>query len=189
MVGECHCKAKTVNKSGYTAASLALISEQEAICNYLARNGYEPDPKLKKNASSPSMSKLTRIISEGNVDKLKNALKKSSLHSKFTDALGETLLHKACKNGKTEIVRYLVMECGYDVNLKNTNGQTPFHAACIEGYISVVSILVQQRHDTELSQYVHSGRPNEVQCYRLYLLYLVNLVDLNTSIWLQTSDH
>ncbi len=30
---------------------------------------------------------------------------------------------------KTEIVQYLVMEYGHDVNLKNMNGKTPFYVA------------------------------------------------------------
>jgi ankyrin repeat protein len=56
---------------------------------------------------------------------------------------GDTLLHAAASQGKTDIVREL-LSYGADVNAKNNDGITPIHNAAVNNNGEIVKILVSK---------------------------------------------
>ena len=54
--------------------------------------------------------------------------KGANIEAKNND--GDTPLHYACLNQKTEIVKYFI-EKGANIEAKNKNGNTPLHYACM----------------------------------------------------------
>ncbi len=65
------------------------------------------------------------------------------------------LLHIACKNGNTEVVK-LLLEHGANVNQQNENGQTPLRTACIYANSDVVQILLKHGADIASINFEHS---------------------------------
>jgi ankyrin repeat protein len=54
-------------------------------------------------------------------------------------------LHYACQEGHADVVKYLVEECGCDVNVCTRDGLTPLHLACKHGHsIEVVKFLLNR---------------------------------------------
>jgi ankyrin repeat protein len=58
----------------------------------------------------------------------------------------ETLLHKAAKNGHTEVVT-LLLDRGADINAINCDGSTPLHKAASNGHTEVVRLLLDKGAD------------------------------------------
>ena len=63
----------------------------------------------------------------------------------FTDKFNMSGLHYACQKGHTGLVKYLVEECGCDINVLNGDGLTPLHLACKYGNsVEVVKYLLNR---------------------------------------------
>jgi ankyrin repeat protein len=60
---------------------------------------------------------------------IKYLLKKVG-NPKATNAYGESLLHRQCRDGSLKNVQYLIENDFADVSAKNKKGQTPLHLAC-----------------------------------------------------------
>lgn len=56
---------------------------------------------------------------------------------------GETDLHKACINGKMQVVQHL-LEQGHPVNTRDYCGWLPIHEACICGHKEIVELLLEK---------------------------------------------
>jgi hypothetical protein len=59
---------------------------------------------------------------------------------------GETLLHIACDNGKTDIVE-IILNAGCELNKLNDEGETPLHLAVYRGYKNIVTLLLKHKAD------------------------------------------
>ena len=72
----------------------------------------------------------------------------------LTAARGGNVLHHAIKNRKFSFMRYLILQCGMDPNVKFTSldsygsttliGLTPLHCAVVKGDVRTVTFLVDQ---------------------------------------------
>lgn len=66
---------------------------------------------------------------------------------------GGTALHVAAAKGYTEVLKLLI-QAGYDVNIKDYDGWTPLHAAAHWGKEEACRILVENLCDTEITNKV-----------------------------------
>ncbi|XP_006823931.1 uncharacterized protein LOC100375149 [Saccoglossus kowalevskii] len=57
----------------------------------------------------------------------------------------KTLLHKAAEWGHLHILKYLVSECGFDVNVRSKDGITPLHLAASYGNPVIVKFLLDHK--------------------------------------------
>lgn len=55
-----------------------------------------------------------------------------------TTQSGWTVLHTACSNGYTKIVKLLTDDVGMPINYKTNRGYTPLHLACRDGHFDIV---------------------------------------------------
>ncbi|XP_067676346.1 serine/threonine-protein phosphatase 6 regulatory ankyrin repeat subunit A-like [Haliotis asinina] len=62
----------------------------------------------------------------------------------LTDKNGNTILHRACRGGDIEVVKYIVSKKMVDINTGKRKNQTSLMLACLWGHKAVVELLVQQ---------------------------------------------
>ena len=63
----------------------------------------------------------------------------------FIDKFGKSGLHYACQEGHADVVKYLVEECGCDINVCDRDGLTPLHLACKHGHnVDIVKYLLSR---------------------------------------------
>lgn len=67
--------------------------------------------------------------------------------NKAANGCGDTPLHKACRRGHLEMVRYFVLERRANVRVRDEDGDLPIHSACIMGHVDVVRFLVQHKNN------------------------------------------
>lgn len=82
------------------------------------RNAREPDAKAMLNAAE-----------EGNLEKIKELVKKDPLLLDCTDKDGYTPLHRACYGNNIEVVEYL-LGSGVKIDTKTQDEWQPLHSAC-----------------------------------------------------------
>lgn len=63
---------------------------------------------------------------------------------RYANAVGNTLLLRACKNGNLPVARVLLAECGADVNAANRFGETPLWWAAKNGHPGIVRLLLKR---------------------------------------------
>jgi ankyrin repeat protein len=54
---------------------------------------------------------------------------------------GDSLLHYAIFDNKTEFVKHMIELFENEINMKNEDGNTPLHYACIRGNLEIVKLL------------------------------------------------
>ena len=59
------------------------------------------------------------------------------------DAIGQTILHNACNNSHTSLVRHLVTKYSCDLNARDRNGETPFTSVGLGGSRGVLGAVDQ----------------------------------------------
>ncbi|XP_044051198.1 SMC5-SMC6 complex localization factor protein 1 [Siniperca chuatsi] len=75
------------------------------------------------------------------------------------NAVGETLLHRACKRNQVETVLQILALPGTDVNVKDHAGWTPLHEACNHGSTSCVEALLRHHPAPVLNNQVGGVSP------------------------------
>ena len=68
------------------------------------------------------------LCSQGNLDKVKNAIASNEMLLAIVDSAGNTGLHHAVASGKTEIIKFLV-DRGMNPQIQNLEGKTPLGIA------------------------------------------------------------
>ena len=103
---------------------------------------------IKKHVGFDSMSLILYICQYGdaeddpNLTTLRKATKNRDLLYKLkTGHQRLTPLHLACAYDQIKVVKYLLSECGVDVNDVDKEGWTPLHSACVEGHTEIVELL------------------------------------------------
>jgi ankyrin repeat protein len=87
---------------------------------------------------------LDAIEDGGSYKQIKNLLIKSN--NKYTNHIGMTLLHFAAKHQNTKIVK-LLLDAGFDPNIRDNFGWTPIMDASINGRIKNVRALLEAGAD------------------------------------------
>ena len=75
-----------------------------------------------------------------------NAVKLMKIIFYARDTLGEPLLHRACRFGRTEIVRMMISSSkdkAIDFDARNSNNNTALHVACVYGETKIVQVLLK----------------------------------------------
>jgi len=109
-------------------------------------------PRAKNNMSAPMVSSpvkstntitpLLGAIINGDADLVRTALQDHPEHLNTAYAQnGNTPLHVAALNGKTEIVKFLLAQPGIDKTLKNNDGKTAADLAQAKGFTEIVMLL------------------------------------------------
>ena len=104
-----------------------------------------------------------------------------------TDKDGNTLLHDACAEGKSELLQLLI-ENGADVLRPDTHGNAPIHIACVNFRLETLKILLNCKHcdpnqqnedgDTALHIVCRMRNGNELE----YLKLLMSVPGINPDI-------
>ncbi|XP_015792362.1 putative mediator of RNA polymerase II transcription subunit 26 [Tetranychus urticae] len=66
-------------------------------------------------------------------------------------ALGETILHRAARQGYTHIVRYCLATNTCDINARDNAGYTPLHECCSRGHLEIARALLEHGADIDSS--------------------------------------
>ena len=115
-----------------------------------------------------SLSKDEQVVwaaSGGELEKVKSLCSDPVVdlnwqHQKF----GVTALHGACKNGRVEVVKYLLSLKEIDPNKPTNEGVTPFFIACQEGHKEVVSMLLSDPRVDPMKPANEGSTPILVAC-------------------------
>ncbi|XP_061117005.1 SMC5-SMC6 complex localization factor protein 1 isoform X2 [Conger conger] len=75
------------------------------------------------------------------------------------NAVGETLLHRACKKNQVETLLRVLPHPGTDVNVKDHAGWTPLHEACNHGSSACVRALLEHCPTLQLETQVDGVSP------------------------------
>lgn len=90
---------------------------------------------------------LTAIRSR-NIDQLRT-FHESGRPLKCSNQFGESLLHLACRRGFVDVARFLILEAGVPVQVKDDYGRTPLHDACwtCDPNFELVELILKQSAD------------------------------------------
>ncbi len=106
---------------------LKILKSFNADFNILDKRGINP---------------LVSAYNENDLKTMKILLERGADPNLWKDTKGETLLHYACRKGKTEIIK-LLLEYGANPNLqsKDAFGYTPIHWVAQEGYNNIIDLI------------------------------------------------
>jgi hypothetical protein len=88
---------------------------------------------------------LIKVFRENNVEKCRE-LYNAGQSFQCCNRFGESLIHMACRRGWTDLVKFLVLEAGCSLIVRDDYGRTPFHDACWtpEPNFKLVEFLMEQ---------------------------------------------
>ncbi|KAL3509396.1 hypothetical protein ACH5RR_028797 [Cinchona calisaya] len=117
------------------AASMGYLNEVRFILNQCPPSAIEKD----KRGFLP----IRWASIEGHVAVIKELLLHCPEPRELLDQNGRSILHFAAKNGKHEVVRYILKDKQYEelVNMKDRQGNTPLHLAAMHWHPKIVSAL------------------------------------------------
>lgn len=91
--------------------------------------------------------------------------------------LGETVLHRAARQGYTEVVLYCLETKYVEIDAKDNAGYTPLHECCARGHLQIARYLLQYGADVNASaaggiRPIHDAVENDhIEVVRLLLSY------------------
>lgn len=112
---------------------------------YKAKGVVTPDVP-ERDTTFRTMREMMELISQGNVDELRERLNADSSLINTVDHTGATLLHWAADRGSAECADALI-DCGANLTRKKNNGVTPLHVAAALGRDEVVRLLLDRGAD------------------------------------------
>ncbi|CAH2277951.1 phosphatase 1 regulatory subunit 12A isoform X1 [Pelobates cultripes] len=125
-----------VNSEGDTPLDIAEEEPmQELLKNEINRQGIDVEA-ARKEEERIMLRDARQWLNSGNINDVR--------HSKS----GGTALHVAAAKGYTEVLKLLI-QAGYDVNIKDFDGWTPLHAAAHWGKEEACRILVENLCDID----------------------------------------
>ena len=113
------------------------------------------------------MEKLYQAAQSGNLNVIKNALKRT-INLDSPNPQNWTLLHFACIGGQSEVVRFLI-EKDCNVNCRTNEGVTPLHLAAQVGNEFLIAILVEAGAIIDIRDNVYSHVDNVVSILFYFL--------------------
>ncbi|KAI5729343.1 hypothetical protein M8J76_001575 [Diaphorina citri] len=132
----------------------AAVAGIPASCSNdsLNNNGYHMDIY----GADKGMNKLHKSAYQGNMDKLKLALKCTDIDT--VDEMSRTALHFAITQRHTNIAvqcgntdcTHLMLERGADIDSTDDNGNTALHLATRQGYFNIAALLLKKGADLSI---------------------------------------
>ena len=89
---------------------------------------------------------LNEAIQKGDLDDIKSTVSEDKAKINARDESGNTILHNAVREGKIEIVKYLLSQDA-DVNIKNSSGETSLQIAIYANNEELIHYLVSNGAD------------------------------------------
>ena len=158
-----------------SVSTQCLTNQGNKSSNFLPGNNNKKD-SLKRNACKsprrtkvksgldmirPSKKKKTRI----SADEETSSSSKTSQDACLTfiekpvetkklmanKALGETVLHRAARQGYRDVVQSCLQSPNCDVNVRDNAGYTPLHECVTKGHLEIVRLLLMHGADPEAS--------------------------------------
>ena len=126
-------KINTRNKAGQTPFQLATEGNHKDVINLLGGHG-------GKGGAMPKVD-IFEAAGTGNAEAVRELLEKHPGLVSKKSRTGDTPLHVAAMNGRTEVVK-LLLAGKADVNARNDYGVTPLHNAAGNGLTEVVALLL-----------------------------------------------
>ena len=156
LVSELGCSVACQNESGNTPLHVAFYKGHVDVVRYL----------VSTTDRGGTCTLLHEACSKGDLAMVK-ALTSGQDYKATCSYLNKnrnTPLHFACCEGHTDIVRYLVSECGCSTACENMNGDTPLHLACCYGHTDIARYLVSECGCSTASQNRDGDNPLLVAC-------------------------
>ncbi len=116
--------------------------------------------KLNEELNKDLNNELITACRRGNLDKVKDITYSNDKININNDYNGLYPLNHACFNGQLKIVKFLINQDKYniDVNLQNSNRHTPLIIASLNGYYEiVVFLLYQNKYNVDINIKSASG--------------------------------
>ncbi|NWW80997.1 ANR16 protein, partial [Climacteris rufus] len=91
--------------------------------------------------------RLLRLVQEGKVDLLREELRLQEIPEAWNcrwGRLGDSLLHHAARFGHRDVLEFLVLEVGMDVEVANGDYKRPIHEAASMGHKECVDFLLER---------------------------------------------
>lgn len=128
------------NSSGKTALHIACIKNDAELVESLLENGANPLQKddSGKTALDYAIEKSGTTIFRHLIENV--IIKGNSINDQ--DASGQTLLHKACAQGKTNVAIVLLQNSANHA-ITDNSGQTALHKACAQGITDLAIELLK----------------------------------------------
>lgn len=93
---------------------------------------------------------LFKTIFHGHLNCLQTLLTKGANHMKITLSKGVNVLHVAAENGRTEILKYLLLLFPELININTAEGFCPIHLAVLNNHADCVHLLLSEGADIKL---------------------------------------
>ncbi|KAM4712197.1 ankyrin repeat domain-containing protein 16 [Anableps anableps] len=135
-------ESKTRRTPLHTAA---MHGCEEVVTILLERCGYTPDC-----TDSCGVTPFMDAVSNGHLTVAKLLLEKHQASPLAADVLGVQAVHQVAVTGQEEVLRFLVLDLGVDINQRATDLQlTALHYAAKEGHATVIKTLVELGADLQ----------------------------------------
>jgi ankyrin repeat protein len=102
------------------------------------------------NFKQTPMFSTSLIKSDDQAVRMARVLKELGVKPEQPDNLNQTPLYYASREGKLQLIEYLINEGNCNVNHVDTYGQSPVFYACREGHIEAIKKLVAFGADSDL---------------------------------------
>lgn len=125
------------------------------------------------------------FAADGNIDELLEALNyDDNLSYMYVNDVGSTALHIAANNGHGTCVEIL-LDSGFNINIKDYDGFTALHRAAQEGHFNVVNILLERGIDINIKTNDDGTALHDASCYGhldVVEILLDNGIDIDSKI-------
>ena len=127
-----------LDNDGGTALHSTALAGSLTLFKYLVKH-HQLDPYCKSNEGTTPLH-LAGI--SGNVNMVEYLAGISDVN--YQDHYGQNVLHKACTNGHTDVVEYLIVDKGMVTSVMDNEDCTLLHHAAMSDNLSLVKLLVDQ---------------------------------------------
>lgn len=136
----------SLTDNNFTPLHLAAESGNIEIVDYLIKNGANPKSITKYGSSV--LHYASGAAGESHFDLVKHLMKNYGAMEfiNFQDEEKYTPLHEATHSGNLELSKYLIEECGADINLLTKYGNSILHMAAVSGNLNLVKYLIKKHN-------------------------------------------
>ncbi|KAI3635744.1 hypothetical protein MIR68_006382 [Amoeboaphelidium protococcarum] len=136
------------------SSSSSSLAQQLAVDQQLSSFDTSPSNSAEKRAEDgqsdekfsqdPEVNRLFQAVLAGDLAKVRELVNKDNVQVR--DSCNTSLLHHAVDQGNLEIVKFLVGECGADINAEDSEGETPISYASICEFPEIEQYLLSMKN-------------------------------------------